>query len=74
MPGSLFLAFIAIIPTLVIDLIPDFPQTFAYLLGGTSLIIIVGVALDTMSQIESHLKMHHHDGLVKKGKIRSRNF
>jgi preprotein translocase subunit SecY len=74
LPGSLFLAFIAIIPTIVINLIPDFPASFAYLLGGTSLIIIVGVALDTMSQIESHLKMHHQEGLVKKGRIRSRNF
>ena len=74
LPGSIFLAFIAIIPTLVVNLIPDFPASFAYLLGGTSLIIIVGVDLDTMSQIESHLKMHHQDGLVKKGRIRSRNF
>lgn len=74
LPGSIFLAFIAIIPSIVINLIPDFPQTFAYLLGGTSLIIIVGVDLDTMSQIESHLKMHHQDGLTKKGRIRSRNF
>jgi len=74
LPGSIFLAFIAIIPTIVVNLIPDFPSSFAYLLGGTSLIIIVGVALDTMSQIESHLKMHHQDGLTKKGRIRSRNF
>ena len=74
LPGSLFLATIAIIPTIVINLIPDFPASFAFLLGGTSLIIIVGVALDTVSQIESHLRMHHQDGLVKKGKIRSRNF
>ncbi|MCG8568909.1 MAG: preprotein translocase subunit SecY [Spirochaetes bacterium] len=74
LPGSIFLAFIAIIPTIIINLIPDFPASFAFLLGGTSLIIIVGVDLDTMSQIESHLKMHHQDGLVKKGRIRSRNF
>jgi preprotein translocase subunit SecY len=74
LPGSIFLALIALIPSFVINLIPDFPQSFAYLLGGTSLIIIVGVGLDTLSQIESHLKMHHHEGLVKKGKIRSRNF
>jgi len=74
LPGSVFLAFIAVIPTIIINLIPDFPVSFAYLLGGTSLIIIVGVDLDTMSQIESHLKMHHYDGLTKKGKIRSRNF
>jgi preprotein translocase subunit SecY len=74
LPGSIFLAFIAIIPSLVLKFFQDFPAQFAYLLGGTSLIIIVGVALDTISQIESHLKMHHYDGLTKKGKIRSRNF
>lgn len=74
LPGSLFLAIIAIIPTLLINLITGMPQNFAYLLGGTSLIIVVGVILDTMSQIESHLKMHHQDGITKKGKIRSRNF
>ena len=74
LPGSIFLAFIALIPTVIIDLIPEFPASFAYLLGGTSLIIMVGVVLDVMSQIDSHLKMHHQDGLVSKGKIRSRNF
>ncbi len=74
LPGSIFLAFIALIPTVIIDLIPEFPASFAYLLGGTSLIIMVGVVLDVMSQIDSHLKMHHQDGLVNKGKIRSRNF
>jgi preprotein translocase subunit SecY len=41
-------------------------------MGGTSLLIMVGVDLDTMSQIEAHLRMHHHDGIVRKGKIRSR--
>jgi len=51
----------------------NFPSELAYLLGGTSLIIIVGVDLDTMSQVEAMLKMHHHDGLVRKGHIRSRN-
>ena len=55
-------------------MIPEFPSSMAYLLGGTSLIIIVGVDLDTMSQIEGYLKMYHYDGIVKKGKIRSRNF
>jgi preprotein translocase subunit SecY len=43
------------------------------LMGGTSLIIMVGVDLDTMSQVEALLKMHHHEGLTKKGKIRSRS-
>lgn len=74
LPGSIFLALIAIIPSIIINLIPEFPHSMAFLLGGTSLIIIVGVDLDTMSQIEGHLKMHHHDGIVKKGRIRSRNF
>ena len=72
LPGSLFLAFIALIPTLVQKMF-NFPTSVAMLLGGTSLLIMVGVDLDTMSQIEGHLKMHHHDGLVKKGKIKSRN-
>jgi preprotein translocase subunit SecY len=72
LPGSLFLAFIAIIPSLVQSLF-NFPQAIAYLMGGTSLLILVGVDLDTMSQIEGYLRMHHHDGIVKRGKIRSRN-
>ncbi|HVO39218.1 MAG TPA: preprotein translocase subunit SecY [Spirochaetia bacterium] len=72
LPGSLFLAFIAIIPTLVQTLF-RFPSAVAYLMGGTSLLILVGVDLDTMSQIEGYLRMHHHDGIVKRGKIRSRN-
>ncbi len=70
LPGSLFLALIALIPSIIIILF-QFPQQVAYLMGGTSLLIMVGVDLDTMSQIEGHLKMHHHDGLVKKGKLRS---
>ncbi len=42
-------------------------------MGGTSLLILVGVDLDTMSQVEGHLRMHHHEGIVRKGRIRSRN-
>ena len=72
LPGALFLTFIAIIPTVVQNLF-NFPAEVAMLMGGTSLLIMVGVDLDTMSQIEGHLRMHHHDGLVKKGKIKSRN-
>lgn len=71
-PGALYLALIALIPSLVQRLF-NFPSQLAYLLGGTSLLILVGVDLDTMSQIEAMLKMHHHDGLVRKGHIRSRN-
>ncbi len=72
LPGSLFLAFIAIVPTIVQNAF-HFPPSVAMLMGGTSLIILVGVDLDTMSQIEALLKMHHQDGLTKKGRIRSRN-
>ncbi|AEJ60818.1 preprotein translocase, SecY subunit [Spirochaeta thermophila DSM 6578] len=72
LPGALFLAFIAIIPTLVQQVF-HFPSRLAYLMGGTSLLIMVGVDLDTMSQIEGHLKMHHQDGLVRRGKLRARN-
>ncbi|WP_422478729.1 preprotein translocase subunit SecY [Pleomorphochaeta sp. DL1XJH-081] len=72
LPGSLFLAFIALIPT-VVQKFFNFPASVAMLLGGTSLIIMVGVDLDTMSQIEGIMKMHHHDGLTSKGKIKARN-
>ncbi len=72
LPGSLFLAAIAILPTIIQNLF-GFPQSISMLMGGTSLIIMVGVDLDTMSQVEALLKMHHQDGLTKKGKIRSRN-
>lgn len=72
LPGSLYLALIALIPS-VVQAIFNFPSQLAYLLGGTSLLILVGVDLDTMSQIEALLKMHHHDGLVRKGHIRGRN-
>jgi len=71
LPGSLFLAFIAIIPS-VVQTWFKFPSSVAQLLGGTSLLILVGVDLDTMSQVEGHLRMHHHEGIVRKGKIRSR--
>jgi len=72
LPGSLYLGLIALIPSLV-QLMFNFPSELAYLLGGTSLLILVGVDLDTMSQINALLKMHHHEGLTKKGHIRSRN-
>ena len=72
LPGALFLAVIAVVPT-VIQYAFGFPQSAAQLMGGTSLIIMVGVDLDTMSQVEALLKMHHHEGLTKKGKIRSRS-
>jgi preprotein translocase subunit SecY len=71
LPGALFLAFIAVIPTIVQTWL-NIPSSVAYLMGGTSLLIMVGVDLDTMSQIEGQLRMHHHEGIVRKGKIRSR--
>lgn len=72
LPGSLYLAALAVLPT-VIQLAFKFPQSIAMLMGGTSLLIVVGVDLDTMSQVEALLKMHHHDGLTKKGKLHPRN-
>lgn len=72
LPGSLYLAGIAVLPTIIQNLF-GFPQSVSMLMGGTSLLILVGVDLDTMSQIEALLKMHHHEGIVKKGKLRSRN-
>ena len=71
LPGSLYLAVIAILPT-VIQIIFKFPSSIAMLMGGTSLLILVGVDIDTMAQVEALLKMHHHDGLTKKG-LKSRN-
>ena len=73
LPGSIFLAGIALFPSLIL-LIPMFktvPQSLVYLMGGTSLLIIVSVALDLMKKIESHLLMRHYDGFFKKGKLRS---
>ena len=72
LPGAIFLCVIAILPTFI-QTIFRFPQSIAMLMGGTSLIIMVGVDLDTMSQVEALLKMHHHDGLTTKGRIRSRS-
>ena len=71
LPGALYLAVIAILPN-IIQLVFKFPQNISMLMGGTSLLIIVGVILDTMAQVEALLKMHHHDGFTKKG-LRPRN-
>ncbi|MDR2376567.1 MAG: preprotein translocase subunit SecY [Treponema sp.] len=72
LPGSLYLALIAVIPT-VIQGVFNFPSSISYLMGGTSLLILVGVDLDTMSQVEGLLKMHHHEGLTKRGRLKGRN-
>ncbi len=71
LPGSIFLAFVAILPSLIQQWL-GVPQNFAYMMGGTSMLISIGVALDTMKQIESHLIMRHYDGFLKKGKMRGR--
>ncbi|TSJ42911.1 preprotein translocase subunit SecY [Mucilaginibacter corticis] len=70
LPGSIFLAIIAIIPALVS--LVGVNTLFARFFGGTSLIILVGVVLDTLQQIESHLLMRHYDGLMKTGRITGR--
>jgi preprotein translocase subunit SecY len=70
LPGSIFLAIIAILPTLMIKM--GVTPSFASFFGGTSLLIVVGVALDTLQQVESHLLMRHYDGFMKSGKLRSR--
>ena len=70
MPGSLFLALVAIMPAFA--QIAGINSGFAQFFGGTSLLILVGVVLDTLQQIESHLMMHHYDGLLKSGRIKGR--
>lgn len=69
--GAVFLAMIAILPT-IIGRILGVPQTISYFFGGTALLILVGVVLDTMKQIESHLLMKRYDGFMKKGRLRGR--
>ena len=70
LPGSFFLAIVAILPAFVSAY--GVSGQFAQFFGGTSLLIIVGVALDTLQQVESHLLMRHYDGFMKAGKVRSR--
>ena len=71
LPGSLFLAVIACMPAIagILNVTPEFAQFF----GGTSLLILVGVVLDTLQQIESHLLMRHYDGLLSSGRIHGRS-
>ena len=71
LPGSIALAFVAIFPYILMELM-GINYDLASFFGGTSLLIIVGVALDTLQQIESHLMMRHYDGFLTKGKIRGR--
>jgi len=70
LPGSIFLAIITILPAFA--MIVGITTQFAYFFGGTSLLILVGVVLDTLQQIESHLLMRHYDGLTKSGRIKGR--
>jgi preprotein translocase subunit SecY len=71
LPGSIFLAFVAILPAFATK--AGINAQFAHFYGGTSLLILVGVVLDTLQQIESHLLMRHYDGLMKTGRIKGRN-
>ena len=70
LPGSIFLAVIAILPAFMVRI--GVTSQFASFFGGTSLLIAVGVALDTLQQIESHLLMRHYDGFMKGGRIKGR--
>lgn len=71
LPGSIFLAIVAILPSIAVKatVTPQFAQFY----GGTSLLILVGVVLDTLQQIESHLLMRHYDGLMKSGRVKGRS-
>ena len=71
LPGSIFLGLVAIMPAIVASLM-NVTTGFSHFYGGTSLLILVGVVLDTLQQIESHLLMHHYDGLTKTGRIKGR--
>ena len=71
LPGSIALAFVAIFPYILMQTM-NINYDLASFFGGTSLLIIVGVALDTLQQIESHLLMRHYDGFLSQGRIRGR--
>jgi len=71
LPGSIFLGFVAIMPAFI--RMVGVTTQFAQFYGGTSLLILVGVVLDTLQQIESHLLMRHYDGLTKSGRIKGRS-
>ena len=71
LPGSIFLGFIAIMPAFA--MLAGVNTGFAHFYGGTSLLILVGVVLDTLQQIESHLLMRHYDGLTKSGRMKGRS-
>jgi preprotein translocase subunit SecY len=70
LPGSIFLALVAILPALAY--MTGISRDFSYFFGGTSLLIMVGVILDTLQQIESYLLMRHYEGMMKSGRIKGR--
>ncbi len=70
LPGSIFLGFVAILPAFAMQ--AGVTPGLAHFFGGTSLLILVGVTLDTLQQIESHLLMRHYDGFMKSGRVRGR--
>ncbi len=72
LPGSIFLGFIAILPAIVFKVGLTNAQSFAMFFGGTSLLIMVGVILDTLQQVDGYLLSRHYDGLMKSGKMRGR--
>jgi len=69
LPGAIFLAFIAVLPDVLI-----IKGKLPFYFGGTGLLIVVGVMLDTLQQIETHLLMRHYDGFMKKGRLQGRRF
>jgi len=71
LPGALFLAIIAILPAFAVR--AGITQNFAQFYGGTSLLILVGVVLDTLQQIESYLLMRHYEGMMKSGRVKGRS-
>jgi preprotein translocase subunit SecY len=71
LPGAIALAAIAVLPTIIVSRF-NVSYNFASFFGGTTILIIVGVVLDTLQQVESHLVMRHYEGLMKSGRIRGR--
>jgi len=71
LPGAIFLALVAILPAFAVK--AGITQNFAYFYGGTSLLILVGVVLDTLQQIESYLLMRHYEGMMKSGRVKGRS-
>jgi preprotein translocase subunit SecY len=71
LPGAIFLAAIAVLPAFAVS--AGVGQNFAQFFGGTSLLILVGVVLDTLQQIESYLLMRHYEGMMKSGRVKGRS-